>query len=355
MQLTRLTLRNFRCFSDYDVALHAPRIIIEGPNGSGKSSIVESLHYACYFRSFRASSTRDLIKKKGDDSFFIKLEGEQNDGESFVIQVGLSDKVKRVKVNDKTVHTYKEVMSRYRVVTVAEHDMALIQDGPEFRRAFINQFCLLDTPACAELLKQHKQVVQQRNGLLAHGMAGDQLRIWSEQLWQVAQQITELRVKALAEIEIRVNELFSRVRDKAPRITLKYNPRNRKSDETFKQFWESYETKIPSELHMKRSLFGAHLDDITISLDGNSTRTFASRGQQKLVLVLLKLAQVSVLQEHAPDSGVLMVLDDIITDFDATVLQQVLNVLNELSCALVITCPLADMVTLPSPAQVIKL
>lgn len=356
MQLTKLTLRNVRCFDNYTTSLTAPRVIIEGPNGSGKSSIVESLHYACYLRSFRASSTRDIANKSGDGTFFIELAGEQKDGELFTIQIGFSDKTKRVKVNGKQVHTYKDVMAHYRVVTVAEHDLALIQDGPEFRRSFINQFCLLDSPSCMELLRQHKQVVSQRNGLLLHGQGGEQLKVWTQQLWQHAEELTALRVTALKELEKRVNEFFQSVRSDAPKIGLSYVRKHRKVNESFDEFWERYESAIiPSEYNMKRTLFGAHLDDIAITLDGRSTRSFASRGQQKLVLVLLKLAQVAVLQEHAPMSGMLLVLDDLITDFDATVLQEVLKLINGLSCAVLITCPLADMVSLPEPVHVVRL
>ena len=353
-QLNRIVLVNWYVLGAVEVPIKG-NVAIVGPNGSGKSSIVEALHYACYLRSFRAGQTRDIAHKDGDGTFFVKLQGEQNDGEPFSIQIGFSEKTKRVKVNDKTVHTYKEVMSRYRVVTVAEHDLALIQAGPEHRRAFINHFCLLDNPSCAELLRQHKQNVQQRNGLILHGGQGEQMRVWTEQLWQIAEQITVQRVAALKEIQKRVNELYESVHDGAPRIGLSYNRKHRKADESFDDFWQRYESVLASELNMKRTLFGAHLDDITITLDGRSTRSFASRGQQKLVLVLLKLAQVSVLQEHAPNSGLLLVLDDLITDFDATVLERVLTLLNTLSCAVVITCPLDNMVKLPNPVQKIAL
>lgn len=381
MQLTKLTLKNVRCFESLDLAFDAPRVIIEGLNGSGKSSIVEALHYCCYLRSFRSGRTQDMARSDGDGSFFIKLEGQRADDEFFALQVGFSEGTKRVKVNDKVVHTYKDVMQHYRVVTIAEHDLALIQSGPEFRRSFINQYSLLIDPAHADLLRRHKNIVDQRTGLLVRGGSDNELKIWSEQLWQAAREVTDARMKNLAAVEERVNALAEKIlvkpgmtlssrSDAASKqasswtpiqnsqqkfIHLAYKPKNRPSEQTFSEFWTQYLPTIQKERHMRRNLFGAHLDDIVITMNGRSMRTFASRGQQKLVLLLLTLAQVSVLQELHPDAGVLLVLDDFITDFDATILSKILGLIDTLSCGVVITCPLAKLVTLPEPIQVISL
>ena len=71
MRLTHITLNNFRCFDKASFDLDAPIVLIHGSNGTGKSSLLEALHYLCYLRSFRAHSSRELMRF-GEDDFFIK-------------------------------------------------------------------------------------------------------------------------------------------------------------------------------------------------------------------------------------------------------------------------------------------
>ena len=356
MRLHTLTLKNFRCFKNETLSLGSgSRLILEGDNGAGKSSIIEALHYCCYFRSFRGGSTSALLNSEGDKTFFIKLAGEQDDGEPFTIQVGFADKTKLVKVDDKTVHTYKDVMTHYRVVSVAAHDLSLIQEGPEFRRTFLNNYCLLREPASAELLRDHKQIVTQRNELLVRGGGGSNLEVWTQQLWEAAEKITAIRMAALAVLTEKVNGLYQQMEAGAPPIGLRYVRRKRTGGENFATFWAGYQDALVQERHLRRSLFGAHLDDVAIELGGKNARTFASRGQQKLILVLLKLAQVQVLSEMHPQSGVLLLLDDVVTDFDRGVLDNILSLINTLACGVVLTSPVAGAVSLPEPVTVISL
>ncbi|MGD1997551.1 MAG: DNA replication and repair protein RecF [Candidatus Dependentiae bacterium] len=357
MILHKLTLKNFRCFEQVALSLGSgSRLVIEGRNGSGKSSIIESLHYCCYLRSFRGGSTTALMRSGGDKSFFIKLEGAHDDGEPFVIQVGYGEGKKLVKVNDKVVHTYKAVMDHYRVVSVAAHDLSLIQEGPDFRRTFLNNYCLLRDPACADLLRAHKQIVTQRNELLVCGGGGSSnMEIWTQQLWEKAEEITALREEALAALSDKVNNLYAQMDSGTAPISLRYVRRKRTAGQSFADFWSGYQNSIGQERHMKRSLFGAHLDDVAIELGGKSARTYASRGQQKLILVLLKLAQVQVLAELQPQSGVLLLLDDVVTDFDRFILDKILALLDTLPCGVVLTSPVAGMVTLPQGAATISL
>ena len=83
----------------------------------------------------------------------------------------------------------------------------------------------------------------------------------------------------------------------------------------FSDFWKNYKVKqLLLEQKWGRSLFGAHLDDFSIHFDGKKARIFASRGQQKLIVFLIKLAQLYQLYHHHETSTLL--LDDFLTDFD---------------------------------------
>src|SRR5579863_9021361 len=141
LQLARIQLKDFRCFDQREVDLDSPIVLIHGFNGTGKTSLLEALYYACYLRSFRTHLSRDLIAL-GKDSFFVKFlirDNSENNVVDNTIQIGFANNKRLVKVNDKTAVSYKDILAYYRVVSLTEDDLKLIQDGPEERRSFIDQ------------------------------------------------------------------------------------------------------------------------------------------------------------------------------------------------------------------------
>ena len=356
MQLIKLTLHNFRCFEQKSILIDAPLVIIEGVNGSGKSSIIEALSYCCYLRSFRTSRGGDLARLDGDGSFFVKLFAVIDD-QDFALQVGVDKGSKRVKINDKTVSTYKDILKLYRVVALAEHDLALIAEGPDVRRSFLNQYCLLTNPMLADDLKQYKKIVVQRNTLLGSGQMlsriQDQLAIWSEQLYATTLKIERARCEVMQVLQDEVNALLVEIGREDLAVTFTYEPKRRTRGEVWEDFWGGYQPTLQRELIMRRTLFGAHLDDMVITVGGKPARMFASRGQQKLLLVLLKIAQVRHLERMQTGGGIALLLDDFLTDFDAIILQKLLTLISSLSCQVIITSPIARAIALDG-AQIIS-
>jgi len=359
VQLTHLFLKNFRCFKQLELSIDAPRVVVEGENGSGKSSLIEALHYACYLKSFRSARSPNLTHQSGDGSFFIKLSLQQNIEEA-ELQIGYANCQKRVKINGKTVHTYRDVMSVYRVVSLAAHDLALVQEGPDIRRYFLNQYCLLLYPESGSILKQYRHVLWQRNKLLwrmevSSKAVASEVEVWTRQLWELSNEIEVLRLQVLSLLSKQVNILLRKCNTSLSEISFGYVRKKRHAKETFEQFWHRYQGDIQKEVKQRRSMFGVHLDDILITFNGKNARMFASRGQQKLLVVLLKLAQVTHILTEQTDSGLIFLLDDFLTDFDSEVLSELLGLIQELPCQLIITAPIKGVIHLSGSVQKISL
>src|SRR5579872_1217840 len=139
--IKRVVLKNFRCFKNYVLDLHERVILLEGANGVGKTSFLEALYYACYLRSFRSHSPKELVTF-GQNGFFMQIEVANNlyNHEFFHdIQIGFSQTKKLVKVDQKTISSYKELMRIYRVISLTEDDLELIKGSPQVRRTFMDQ------------------------------------------------------------------------------------------------------------------------------------------------------------------------------------------------------------------------
>lgn len=336
MQIQTIQLHNFRCFSQLQLTFDAPLVLLSGLNGTGKTSVLEALHYACYLRSFRTHLPRELLHFE-QPHFFIKI-GIQADLIQHEIQVGFSGKKKMVKVDQKSVSSYKELLHYYRTVTLTEDDLIIVKGGPEERRLFLDQAILLENPDYGTQIKQLRHIVQQRNALLMQRSSTTDLQLlWTEQLWHSSQAIQKVRETFLMDLISRVQNLLDSWFDNTIQINAQYRPRAMLPEQSYAEFVATNDTLFIQELAMQRSLFGAHLDDFILSFRGKISKLYASRGQQKLVILLLKIAQLQRLV--ASKGQTIFLLDDFMNDFDPLTAERLLALLLGLESQLIFTSP----------------
>jgi DNA replication and repair protein RecF len=340
-----LTLRNFRCFSERSFNFDGRLVIIEGPNGSGKSCLLEALHYCCYLRSFRTRLHRDLVQL-GNDYFFVHLNVQQAAAGKDDIQIGFSEaEGKVVRWNHKVVTSYKDLVNQFKVITLVADDINMIQGEPDIRREFLNYAMVLTQPSFLGQYKAYRQILQQRNSLLmSGGRADDTFMIWTQKLWDAAKEIRQQRIAYLHQLEGIVNDLlityFADDADSDFRVGLSYVTKGKADAENFGVFWRQFEhSQAHTEWQWRRSLFGIHLDDVAIVFQGKKARIYASRGQQKLLAFLLKIAQLQSLSSHGSSEPGILLLDDFMTDFDKGRVERCLKTLCHFDVQIFLTTP----------------
>lgn len=337
--LDTVHIKNFRCFEDINLVFNNPIVLIQGLNGSGKTSLLEALYYACYLRSFRTHLPKEMLQFE-HNNFFIKVIF-RNQNFMHEIQTGFSNAKRLVKIDNKAISSYKELMNYYRVISLTEDDMFLIKGGPQDRRTFIDQLLLLYDPSFIDHLHTLRNVVSNRTVLLHKGLTNQDLySIWSEQLWQVSSIVQQKRIDALRTIESETNNLLQTYFEEPLSVMLTYKNKNMGKQGTFEQFWAESAHIFSQEQHQRRSLFGAHLDDFEIVFQGKRSKTFASRGQQKLIIVLIKIAQIKQLIKHKGPA--IFLLDDFMADFDKDRMRRLVKILNTLKSQLIFTSPTQD-------------
>lgn len=364
MFINKIKLKNFRNFKDNQFSFDNRIVFIEGNNGSGKTSLLEAIYYTCYLKSFRTQSNKNLIFI-GSNYFFTQLDFEDDLAQINQIQVGLSvEDGKHVKLNKKVVNSYKDMVSRFKIVSITEDDLALVQGPPEIRRTFLNQFLIFLNLDNLNILREYKQILQNRNVLFFKkqpilGKQKEELYIWSKQLWEKSIIIQKQRIEFLKQLEKRVNSLLKQYFSHE-NLSISFGYKSKKIDinQTFDQFWQLCPKVIEDETKWGRSLYGAHLDDFVIIFQNKKARVFASRGQQKLILFLLRVAQLKKLHKNK-EFGCLLI-DDFLTDFDLKRVQQCLEILRDFEeNQIFLTCPLKSVVITEflkdSKVQVIKL
>lgn len=342
MFVRSIELKNFRCFASQTITFERPIILIEGCNGSGKTSLLEALHYGCYLRSFRTYNPGHLIAH-GQESFFIKLNVSENEEDhmSHQLHVGFAGKRRSVKLNERSISSFKELMDSYRVITVTEDDLELVTGGPEKRRTFLDQAIMLSNPLFAKILAQLRRIIDQRSSLLARGKPQQEVYyLWTQQLWQKSREVIQERMLRLGSILQESQELITQMFEGAYRLDMTYSPKMELEALSFDEWLAAHPLLYESETNMGRSLFGAHLDDVIIRFQDNHSKLYASRGQQKLLVMLIKMAQVKEITRNR--GSVVLLLDDFLTDFDQIRAQKCLQTLMGLQGGqLILTTPLA--------------
>ncbi|MFA6066003.1 MAG: DNA replication and repair protein RecF [Candidatus Babeliaceae bacterium] len=333
MLLKSVFLKNFRCFTAYQIALESPFILLSGKNGSGKTSVIEALHYACYLTSFRTHQPKDMIAF-GEETCFIKIEGISEEYD-WTIQAGFDKKKRSIKVNNTAATSYKDLIDTYRVISIMEDDLQFIHGSPDYRRQLINQLLILLDPSLYSVLKKYRTILEQRNAALESGMQDPILYdVWTMQLWELTKTLHEHRIHLIDKLQLIMQDFVGCFFDDRYLFSLHYITKRYKITSSYNNFLEENKALLQQERLYKRSLFGAHLDDITLLFHDKISKQFASRGQQKLLVVLLKLAHHKIINKSS-----LILVDDFITDFDDTTIALLLQLFTSLKSQLIITTP----------------
>lgn len=360
MKVTSLKLNNFRCFDSrtFTFGIENDIIFITGPNGSGKSSILEALHYSSYLRSFRTHLPVELALF-GAEYFSIATSishvssfiHNHTDTDNLQIVLTLNNLKRIVKLNQKPISSFKDIYNIFKVVTVTADDLKLIQDGPLLRRNFIDQTIMFNDPSYISLISKYKRVLENRNALLFSKFDKESYNLWSEKLFDLSKTIQKLRIQALENIGQQAKIIFDTInlshnsrKIVSCNLDIKYQYAQPYSliahAQNFQEFIELYPSILQDELNRKKTLFGTHLDDFKIIFQDKYSRTFSSRGQQKMILMLLKLAQISLSNKNKDNTkNTILLIDDFFSDFDSEKFNAILSFIPTIASQTFVTSP----------------
>lgn len=339
IKIQSLSVGQFRCFSSYQVTLGVPVVLITGENGVGKTTLLEAIAYASSMRSFRARSAKELIQN-GKGQAAIRVDYVEDDGTSIQVTVTISGTRRTVRVNGKNVTNTKDIWQCARVVSVSEQDMEIVQGGPEHRRFFLDYGIMLHDYEYSHIMRRYRRTLEQRNAFLRKGLGGESFTVWTEGVFELSKIIRQRRMAFLTMLSSQVDELGASVARElgfeAQTLSLRLTcTPHASADKTFDEICSATGDFAQQERRVGRSLFGAHLDDVLLEFNDSCARTYASRGQQRLFMLILKMALCRfLLNEH---QRVILVCDDVMADFDERRVRALIRVLRGLPCQLLLT------------------
>jgi DNA replication and repair protein RecF len=324
MLITTLEITDFRNLQT--ATLHPEAIgynVIYGNNGSGKTSLLEAIHCLSLGRSFRGSTPLQIIRHEADQfTLFSELLNETQRQ----LSVGLSRDRKgglRWRLDRKEVNTSTDIVSLIPILLMNAHSHHLLELGPNCRRKFLDRGLFYQFDHFIDYYKNFCKAIKQRNTALRASSYAYQsgLESWTAVLVQQAQLMTELREQYIRIFAPFLKEAICELLQLTD-FTIQYEP----GWDSDKEYSRVLEDCLASDREAGYTQYGPHRADFKMTIKGRSAKHCLSRGQQKLLVSALLLAQGQLLARER-ERRTLYLIDDLPSELDKYSRQRILALL----------------------------
>ena len=330
MYCKKVSLTNFRNIGECSLEFCDGINILAGENAQGKTNLLEAIFYASVGRSFRASSSNEMISfGKRTATVSIDYQSDKKERKDNITIQLFSDKKKTVEKNHLRVERLSDIVGSFRSVLFCPEHLSLIKDGPLERRTYLDIAISRIDPKYIRSLQRYSYFLKQRNALIKSAVSNREVfdatvDLWSEQLAVEAAEISFCRVEFLKRVSRIVSDCFENMTGKKESVEIIYRgSASLDAEEYFDRdkVKEKYISLLSSshdrEIFVGSTLWGIHKDDIEIKINGKNARSFASQGQQRSLALALKLAEGEICKEEFGDYPVFL-FDDVLSGLDDT-------------------------------------
>jgi DNA replication and repair protein RecF len=320
VQIGCVQLLDFRNYRTLSYRPSGRLNLLTGRNAQGKTNALEAVGVLLTGRSFRTTRLAEL-PHWGAEAAVLTGELQRSEGTRAIRRV-------LQRRENGTWQASGESCPWARGIAFGWQDLAIVHGGPSARRAFIDGFAARLYPSHLPALLRYRRLLEQRNRMLQTRASAERLAPWDEQVATVGMEMIDRRRRAVAALHAELARVYPAVSGESQKVQIGYRSVVGEATEPA-ALVAALEQARPVELRRGQTLVGPHRDDLAIELDGVDARAFGSRGQQRLLALALRLAEVLPVTEAAGTAPVLL-LDDALSELDPGVRD---NVLREIQAA----------------------
>jgi DNA replication and repair protein RecF len=386
MYLSHLHLEQFRCYDRLGLDIPAGGLRLAGANASGKTSFLEAIRLLSTMRSARASAERELINWESNAELglppYSRLSGNvQAETHLLTIEIALSIDP------DRPTHTRKQirlngaarraidVVGMLKTVLFEPEDMELILGAPSVRRRYLDLAMSTQDSTYLKILSQYTKILDQRNSLLKSmrepGSSSRrdrmaELEYWDHELIQRAAFIIAARARYLERLTEPLSRSFQELIFSGHQLSVGYA-----SSSAFPEGFQSrlaqtdlvdaqrnviewlerdLANRRDEEFRRGVTVIGPQRDDMKMLLDGREMAAFGSRGQQRIAVVSLKLAEIETVRISTGETPVLL-LDDVLSELDADRRRKLLELIAYLHGQVIVTATDSEFLKIEELAE----
>ena len=312
MHLRSIALQQFRNIPLATLRFEGPRQFFLGANGQGKTSLLEAIGFITALRSFRMAESRQLIAHGQPGAALACALTHERFGET-TVTIKLGPAGREVFCDQERIIRLTDYLGRFPTVVFSSQDGQLIRGAPHLRRRFLDLALAAMDPEYLRVLQAYHRALAERNHLLKANGDPAELAAFERELIPAATRLIALRTAGLAELAPRVARAWTQIAAVPEAAGLHYVPDHAGTDPG--GFAAMLEQNRVRDHLLKATQAGPHRDDFEFTLGGQPARHFASDGQQRSLVIALRLAQTAYFQAKTGVKPVLLA-DDVLGELD---------------------------------------
>ena len=312
MYIEKIKLQNFRNYKQLELNLNKNINIIYGNNAQGKTNILESIFLCSFGKSFRTTKEKEMIKFNETNLILeVFYQKKDRDGK---IKIEIGDK-KQIYLNGIKIKKLSELLGNVNIVIFTPDDINILKDGPAGRRRFLDMMIGQLRPNYVYNLNMYLKTIEQRNNYLRQireeNKPEEMLEIWDEKLAEYAGIIFNYRNEFIKKIIQKINKIHSEITENKEKLEVEYISNCENKENYLKLLKERRKLDIIKGFTTK----GIHRDDFMIYINEKEVGAYGSQGQNRTVVLSLKLAELNVIYDEIGEYPILL-LDDFMSELD---------------------------------------
>ena len=315
MRFASVTIQNFRNLPLVQTKLEGQRTFLVGANGQGKTNFLEALGYVTALRSFRGAEPRALVALgQAEAGLGFLVEHEQFKESKITITLGAAGRT--VEWEQGRVTWLAEFIGKFPTVVFSSQDNQLLRGTPSLRRRWLDLTLAAMDSGYLNALQNYTRAVAERNMLLKQGARdAGQLEAFENEAAGHAVKVVAARAAGVVELSSYFSQAHARLVPEARTETaaLIFAPDTMAA--TKEEFAALLAKARPRDALLKSTERGPHRDDFELLLSGRPARMFASEGQQRCLVIALRLAQAAYFKNKGKVEPVLL-CDDVLGELD---------------------------------------
>ncbi len=318
MRLLSLAVEDFRNVARAELAPSPRTTVLVGPNGQGKTNLLEAVHLLFTLKPLRASRLAELVRfgaPRAAVSGSVEAAGSRRQ-----LAVEVASGGRSATVDGKAQDRADVYLEGLGAVAFTPDDLLLVKGGPELRRRFLDRAAFNRWPAVLAEAREHLRALRARNAALRAGPPEVEASFRAE-LVRAAARLLVRRHALVAELAPRVRSAFADIAGPgAPPAQLAYRPASGMPTEGAEsalaaRLAEILELRLPRDREKGYTSAGPHMDDLALGVGGRGARPYASQGEQRALVLALRIAEIENLREEHGRPPLLL-LDDVSSELD---------------------------------------
>lgn len=329
MNLEQLHVLNFKNISDKTLIFTKKINCFVGKNGQGKTNLLDAIYYLAFGKSYFNPVALQNIKHNEDffvvEGLFSKIDKK----EQIVCSLKKGQK-KVLKRNGKMYDKFADHVGLIPLVMISPSDQDLISEGSETRRKFIDLVISQQNPVYLQHIIQYQKIIAQRNALLKYFALNrvfdeDTLSIYNEQLHELGTEIHQQRTDFITVFNPIFTKYHQQITNNGEQVEIKYESQLHE-----KTLTTLFQENLQKDRLLQYTSVGIHKDDLLFEIDAHPIKKYGSQGQQKSLLIALKLAQFDFIKKQSGVAPILL-FDDIFDKLDADRVQKIIEMVNDVT------------------------